>query len=53
MRQHASADCPQRADWGFSWRRYETLAVATDADTRQEGEQQSKSAGKRLQVSWR
>ncbi|XP_031432807.1 protein PTHB1 [Clupea harengus] len=32
--------------------RYETLAVATDADTRQEGEQQSKSAGKRLQADW-
>ncbi|XP_062394267.1 protein PTHB1 [Sardina pilchardus] len=32
--------------------RYETLAVATDADTRQEGEQQSKSSGKRLQADW-
>uniref|UniRef100_A0AAR2KAI4 Bardet-Biedl syndrome 9 n=1 Tax=Pygocentrus nattereri TaxID=42514 RepID=A0AAR2KAI4_PYGNA len=32
--------------------RYETLAVATDADTRQDSEQQSKSSGKRLAVSW-
>ncbi|KAG5271262.1 hypothetical protein AALO_G00177730 [Alosa alosa] len=32
--------------------RYETLAVATDADTRHEGEQQSKSSGKRLQADW-
>ncbi|KAL2084699.1 hypothetical protein ACEWY4_020217 [Coilia grayii] len=32
--------------------RYETLAVATDADTKQEGEQQTKSSGKRLQADW-
>lgn len=30
--------------------RYETLAVATDADTRQDSDQQSKSSGKRLTV---
>ncbi|XP_047662137.1 protein PTHB1 isoform X3 [Tachysurus fulvidraco] len=32
--------------------RYETLAVATDADTRQNSEQQSKSTGKRLTAEW-
>uniref|UniRef100_A0A3B4EML6 Bardet-Biedl syndrome 9 n=1 Tax=Pygocentrus nattereri TaxID=42514 RepID=A0A3B4EML6_PYGNA len=32
--------------------RYETLAVATDADTRQDSEQQSKSSGKRLAAEW-
>ncbi|XP_062843657.1 protein PTHB1 [Trichomycterus rosablanca] len=32
--------------------RYETLAVATDADTRQNSEQQSKSFGKRLTAEW-
>ncbi|XP_060761669.1 protein PTHB1 isoform X3 [Neoarius graeffei] len=32
--------------------RYETLAVATDADTRQNSEQQSKSSGKRLTAEW-
>ncbi|XP_053506907.1 protein PTHB1 isoform X1 [Ictalurus furcatus] len=32
--------------------RYETLAVATDADTRQNSEQQSKSSGKRLTTEW-
>lgn len=30
--------------------RYETLAVATDADTKQDSDQQSKSSGKRLTV---
>ncbi|TSN21177.1 Protein PTHB1 [Bagarius yarrelli] len=33
--------------------RYETLAVATDADTRQNSEQQSKSSGKRLMFARR
>uniref|UniRef100_A0A8C1XW76 Protein PTHB1-like n=1 Tax=Cyprinus carpio TaxID=7962 RepID=A0A8C1XW76_CYPCA len=32
--------------------RYETLAVATDADTRQDSDQQSKSSGKRLTADW-
>ncbi|XP_066512648.1 protein PTHB1-like [Hoplias malabaricus] len=32
--------------------RYGTLAVATDADTRQDSEQQSKSSGKRLTAEW-
>ncbi|XP_028837430.1 protein PTHB1 isoform X2 [Denticeps clupeoides] len=32
--------------------RYETLAVATDADTRQDSDQQSKISGKRLQADW-
>ncbi|XP_064199426.1 protein PTHB1 isoform X1 [Anguilla rostrata] len=32
--------------------KYETLAVATDADTRQEAEQQKKSSGKRLMADW-
>lgn len=32
--------------------RYETLAVATDADTRQDSAQQSKSSGKRLTAEW-
>ncbi|XP_030639011.1 protein PTHB1 [Chanos chanos] len=32
--------------------RYETLAVATDADTRHDSEQQSKSSGKRLMADW-
>ncbi|KAM9439745.1 protein PTHB1 isoform 1-T1 [Clarias gariepinus] len=32
--------------------RYETLAVATDADTRQNPEQQSKGSGKRLTAEW-
>lgn len=34
-----------------SGHRYETLAVATDADTRQNSEHQGKSSGKRLTVS--
>ncbi|XP_022534824.2 protein PTHB1 isoform X3 [Astyanax mexicanus] len=32
--------------------RYEALAVATDADTLQDSEQQSKSSGKRLSAEW-
>ncbi|XP_051999864.1 protein PTHB1 isoform X2 [Xyrauchen texanus] len=32
--------------------RYETLAVATDADTKHETDQQSKSSGKRLTAEW-
>uniref|UniRef100_A0A674DQG3 Bardet-Biedl syndrome 9 n=1 Tax=Salmo trutta TaxID=8032 RepID=A0A674DQG3_SALTR len=32
--------------------RYETLAVATDAETRQDAEQHSKTAGKRLTADW-
>ncbi|XP_036395450.1 protein PTHB1 [Megalops cyprinoides] len=32
--------------------KYETLAVATDADTRQDTEQQKKGAGKRLMADW-
>lgn len=32
--------------------RYETLAVATDAEVRQDEEQQSKSTGKKLQADW-
>ncbi|KAJ8377428.1 hypothetical protein AAFF_G00260330 [Aldrovandia affinis] len=32
--------------------RYEVLAVATDADTRQEEEPQKKSSGKRLMADW-
>ncbi|XDV41008.1 hypothetical protein PO909_009955 [Leuciscus waleckii] len=32
--------------------RYETLAVATDADTRPDPDQQSKSSGKRLTAEW-
>ncbi|XP_073781881.1 protein PTHB1 isoform X4 [Danio rerio] len=32
--------------------RYETLAVATDADTKQDSNQQSKSSGKRLTADW-
>ncbi|XP_045064661.1 protein PTHB1 isoform X2 [Coregonus clupeaformis] len=32
--------------------RYETLAVATDAETRQDAEQHSKTAGKRLTAEW-
>ncbi|KAJ8354262.1 hypothetical protein SKAU_G00218290, partial [Synaphobranchus kaupii] len=32
--------------------KYETLAVATDADTRQEAELQKKSSGKRLMADW-
>ncbi|KAG9334657.1 hypothetical protein JZ751_007374 [Albula glossodonta] len=32
--------------------KYETLAVATDADTRQDSEQQKKSSGKRLMADW-
>ncbi|XP_076837968.1 protein PTHB1 isoform X2 [Brachyhypopomus gauderio] len=32
--------------------RYETLAVATDADTRQDSEQRGKSSGKRLTADW-
>ncbi|CAB1334321.1 unnamed protein product [Coregonus sp. 'balchen'] len=31
---------------------YETLAVATDAETRQDAEQHSKTAGKRLTAEW-
>uniref|UniRef100_A0A8C7FPA8 Bardet-Biedl syndrome 9 n=1 Tax=Oncorhynchus kisutch TaxID=8019 RepID=A0A8C7FPA8_ONCKI len=32
--------------------RYETLAVATDAETRQDAEQHGKTAGKRLTADW-
>ncbi|XP_062322172.1 protein PTHB1 [Osmerus eperlanus] len=32
--------------------RYETLAVATDAETRQNSDQQGKTAGKRLTADW-
>uniref|UniRef100_A0A4W5LC18 Bardet-Biedl syndrome 9 n=1 Tax=Hucho hucho TaxID=62062 RepID=A0A4W5LC18_9TELE len=32
--------------------KYETLAVATDAETRQDAEQHSKAAGKRLTADW-
>ncbi|XP_067305516.1 protein PTHB1 isoform X2 [Pseudorasbora parva] len=32
--------------------RYETLAVATDAESRQDPDQQSKSSGKRLAAEW-